>query len=272
MRLRIQLTVALCALSLLVTSCALFGGASSPVVDRIRRTNELRIGIAGDYPPLNAKTTSGGFIGLDADLARALAMMLDVKLEIVELPFKKLLDAVRDHEIDAAISGITMTPQRNMKVMFAGPYFVSTKAILGRGDKMEGITSVADLDSKVDTVVALKGGTSQTLAELVLKKPKLVLVNSTEDGVMMLRKGTADAMVVDSPVATFALLRFPSANLAMLEIPDSEDPVGIALSVDDPVFLNLVQNYLANLEEIDILPKLREHWFEGESSWIKYLP
>ena len=58
---------------------------------------------------------------------------------------------------------------------------------------------------------------------------------------------------------------------AIIEIANCVDRVGIAIAIDDPVFLNIVQNYLANLEEIDILPKLREHWLEGDSSWVKYL-
>ena len=261
----------LCAVGLFASGCTLSRGSLSPVIDRIRDTNKIRIGTSGDYPPLTAKVASGGVIGLDADLARALAIILDVECEIVVMPFKDLLEAVKDHEIDAAISGITMTPRRNMDVMFAGPYFVSTKAILGRTDTLDGVSTVADLDTQAASVVALKGGTSQTLAELVLTKPTLTWVKSADEGVQMVRDGKADAMIVDSPIARFAALRYPSSQLEIVEIENSEDPVGIALSIDDLVFLNLVENYLANLEEIDLLSKLREHWLEGNGSWIQYL-
>jgi polar amino acid transport system substrate-binding protein len=270
MRLR-NLLLALCATSLLATSCTLIRGSSSPVIDRIRETHKIRVGTAGDYPPLTARTASGGVIGLDADLALALALILDVELELIVKPFHELLPAVQSHEIDLAISGITMSPQRNMNVMFAGPYFVSTKAILGSAEKLEGITSVADLDTKADSVAALNGGTSQTLAKIALAGPKLVWVDTIDEGIEMVRRGTVDALIADSPIARFALVRYPNDGLASVEIRNSEDPVGIALAVDDAVFLNLVQNYLANLEEIDLLPKLREHWFEGDSSWLRYL-
>lgn len=271
MRRRSRLLVVLCAVSLLASGCSIIRGSSSPVIDRIRSTQKIRIGTSGDYPPLTAKVENGSVIGLDADLARALALILDVEAEIVIMPFKDLLAAVESHEIDAAISGITMTPRRNMDVMFAGPYFVSTKAILGNAEKLQSVTTVADLDTRVDSVVALKGGTSQTLAELVLSEPKLIWVANANEGISMVRNGEADAMIVDSPIARFALLRYPRAGLAAVEIAHSEDPVGIAVSVDDPVFLNLVQNYLANLEEIQLLPQLRDHWFRGDGSWVQYL-
>lgn len=270
MRAQVRLALALCVLGSFASSCSLLG-VSSPVVDRIRRTNTIRIGIAGDHPPLNVRTTSGGIIGLDADLARALALILDVEIELKQMPFKELIDAVRSHEIDAAISGITMTPRRNMDVMFAGPYFVSTKSILGKSETLERVTSIADLETRVETVAVRKRGKRQSLAEFVLEKPKLIWVSSTNEGIDKVRNGEVDAMVVDSPIAGFALRRFPKDDLAMVEVANSESPVGIALSVDDPVFLNIVQNYLANLEEIDILPKLREHWLEGDASWIRHV-
>lgn len=266
-----KLLLAVCAVSLIASGCGVLQGSSSPIIDRIRKTDKIRIGTSGDYPPLTARVAGGGVIGLDADLARALALILDVEIDLVVMPFKDLLPAVRSHEIDAAISGITMTPRRNMDVVFAGPYYVSTKSILGLAHTIESVTSVADLDSEVSSVVALKGGTSQTLAEIVLQKPKLVWVDSADEGVQMVRRGEVDAMIADSPIAQFALLRYPDAGLALVEIDNSEDPVGIALPVDDVVFLNLVENYLANLEEIDLLPRLREHWFEGDGSWIQYL-
>jgi polar amino acid transport system substrate-binding protein len=271
MRLRSKLLLALCALSLFASGCTMIRGSSSPVVDRIRETGKLRVGTAGDYPPLNARSSAGTIIGLDADLAMALALILDVELELVQMPFKELLKAVREHKIDAAISGITMTPQRNMDVMFAGPYFISTKAILGKAETIAKISSVADLDTKVSSVVALKGGTSQTLAKIALTKPKLVFVDSAEEGVQMVRSGKVDAMIADSPIVKFAIVRYPRAGLSSFQIPNSEDPVGIAISTDDPVFLNLVENYVKNLEQIELLPKLREHWFDGDASWIRYL-
>jgi polar amino acid transport system substrate-binding protein len=269
--LRALFVATLCVSSLLVTSCAMIRGSSSPVIDRIRETNKIRVGTAADYPPLNARTEAGGVIGLDADLALALALILDVELELIVKPFHELLPAIQSHEIDLAISGITMTPRRNMDVMFAGPYFVSTKAILGQKETLVGISSIADLDTKVSSVAALKGGTSQTIAKIALAGPKLVWVDSTDEGIEMVRRGTVDVLLADSPIARFALVRYPADGLAVVEVENSEDPVGIALSVDDAVFLNLVQNYLSNLEEIDLLPKLREHWFEGDSSWVRYL-
>jgi polar amino acid transport system substrate-binding protein len=262
----------LCALALLATSCSTLGLKNqSPVVERVRKSGELRIGIAGDYPPLSVRTRSGAIIGLDADLARMLAMILEVELVLVEKPFGQLLPAVRSGEVDAAISGITMIPKRNMDVAFAGPYFVSKKSILGRADKLAGIGTVADLDPRGVQIVALAGSTSQHLVEKVAPNATHHWVDSQDEAIAMIVDGSADAMIADSSVCAVALLRHPNHRLVMIESENSFEPIGIAISADDPLFVNLVENYLRSLEGLGLLAYLRAQWFE-DPSWLELLP
>ena len=267
-----RLTSLLCSLALLCASCSTLGLTSrSPVVEHIRSSGELRVGIAGDYPPLNFRTRSGAIIGLDADLARMLAMILDVELVLIEKPFGQLLPAVQSGEIDAAISGITMIPSRNMDVAFAGPYFVSKKSILGRADKLAGIAAVADLDPRDVTLVALEGSTSQQLVEKLAPNATHSWVKTQDEAVGMVVDGSADAMIADSSVCGVALLRHPGRGLVMIESANSYEPIGIAVSVDDALFLNLVENYLRTLEGLGLLGQLRAQWFE-DPSWLQLLP
>ena len=72
--------------------------------------------------------SGGGFaeglvgLGLEVDLARALARTMGVEANLVTMPFKELLPALERGDIDAIFSGVTMTAERNLKVAFAGPY------------------------------------------------------------------------------------------------------------------------------------------------------
>jgi polar amino acid transport system substrate-binding protein len=267
-----RLTSLLCLLALLCASCSTLGLTNrSPTVERIRSSGTLHVGIAGDYPPLNIRTRSGAIIGLDADLARMLAMILEVELVLVEKPFGELLSAVQSGEIDAAISGITMIPRRNMDVAFAGPYFVSKKAILGRADKLAGIAAIADLDPRDVTLVALEGSTSQQLVEKAAPNATHHWVKTQDEAIQMVLDGTAGAMVADSSVCGVALLRHPGKGLLMIESMNSYEPIGIAVSVDDALFLNLVENYLRSLEGLGLLDHLRARWFE-DASWLELLP
>jgi ABC-type amino acid transport substrate-binding protein len=74
-------------------------------------------------------------------------------------------------------------------------------------------------------------------------------------------------MIADDPVIRFALLRHPDAGLTFVESDFSAQPIGIAVAPDDPLLLNLIENYLRSLEHIGLLDELREKWFE-DPDWL----
>ena len=87
----------------------------------------------------------------------------------------------------------------------------------------------------------------------------------------MLIDGKADAMVADMPVCVLSVARFPEAGLTTLENPLTVEPIGIAVSKDDPQFFNLVDNFLRAYEKTGVLSQIRKKWFE-DSSWVAALP
>ena len=79
------------------------------VLDRIAKTETLRVGMSGSQPPFNVHNRDGDLIGMEVDIANLLAGAMNVKLEIVEKPFtaanlRKLVDE-RVNLRQSAISG-----------------------------------------------------------------------------------------------------------------------------------------------------------------------
>ncbi len=254
------------------SACATVGGgSSSPVVDRILARGEIRIGMTGDYPPLNVTSRTGENIGLEPDLARALASALGVELVVVNRPFAELLPALEAGEVDAVMSGMTITPKRNLKVAFAGPYFVSGKAILTKSDTLAQIQDMNALDRSRITLAVLEGSTSQTLAEAAIPNADLHTVPDYDVAVQMVIDGQVEALFADYPVCVLAVLRHPESGLATVVAPLSFEPIGIALPAEDPLLLNLVRNYLDSLEKTGLLTQLRARWFD-DPSWLRELP
>ena len=93
------------------------GASSSPVTDRILARGEIRVGMSGNQPPFNMKNRTGRLIGMDVDLASALARTMGVEAKLVRMPFQDLLPALERGEIDIVLSGMTMTSERNLKVV-----------------------------------------------------------------------------------------------------------------------------------------------------------
>jgi polar amino acid transport system substrate-binding protein len=243
----------------------------SPVLNRILTKKELVVGTAASMPPLNMKTKDGQIIGLEMDLAEDFAAGMEVKLTIKTMPFNDLLPALETGQVDMVLSSMTMTPTRNLRVAFVGPYFASGKSLLTKLENVESVNNIEKMNSPNRVLVALKGSTSQLFVEKVIPKAKLVLADNYDQAVAMVRDGKALAMVADFPICVVSILRYPEAKLGMPEKPFTYEPIGVALPPNDTQLINWVQNFLNALEKIGGLKRMEEQWLK-DTSWINRLP
>ena len=242
--------------------------ATAPVITRILQRGELAVGTTIDQPPLAMKATSGNIIGLEPDLGQAMADAMGVKLRLVPLPFADLIPALEKGQIDLALGGMTMTPERNLKVAFVGPYLLSGKTIVARSDEIARLKDRDKLKSSSLRVAALQASTSEAFVRSFLPNAQLTLVNSYDAAVRLLVDRKADAIVADYPAALLAAMRFPKVNLEVLKDPLSFEPLGIALPPNDPLLVNWTMNFLDQLDGTGALESLQDKWFSNQD-WLK---
>jgi polar amino acid transport system substrate-binding protein len=242
----------------------------SPVLDRIVTKKELVVGTAASMPPLNMTMKDGQIAGMEIDLAHLLAGALGVKLTLKPMQFNELLPALQAGKVDMVLSGMTITPARNLKVAFVGPYMVTGKSILTKQAAVETMSEVERINKPERVLVALKGSTSQTFAEKVFPKAKLVLVDNYDQAVAMLREDKAHAMVADMPICQLTAYRYRDAGLMTLKNPLSWEPIGIAIPANDLLLLNWLQNCLHIIEKDGTLGLIVERWFK-DGSWVSQL-
>lgn len=259
------------AMATVLTVAVAGAAAAGPVLDRIQRNGELVVGVSGDQPPLNATTRNGKIIGLEADIASRLASDMGVKLRLATMPFAELLPALSEGKIDLILSGMTMTTQRNRKVAFAGPYYVTGKAFLTKQKTIASLKNADGIDAPEYTVTALKGSTSQMYVEKVLPKAKLVPTVNYEEALALVLQDKAHAMVADYHFCAVAAARYKEKGLTTVEAPFTFDPIGIAMPDGDPLLANLLQNFIASLAGSGDLKKMTERWFR-DGTWLSELP
>lgn len=246
-------------------------GKTSPVINQIQQRGALIVGTAGNMPPLNMITRDGVPAGLDVDLARYIAAGMGVELKLVTKNFADLLPALEAGEVDMVISGLTITPARNLKVAFVGPYQISGKAILTKKSTLAKIASMRGKGATQHRVVALAGSTSADLVRATMPGVKLIAVDSYDEGVAMLLKDEADAMVSDYHACVMALLRYPDAGFIADITPFTYEPLGIAVPAGDSHLLNWLNNFLGTLDSTGELLKLKTKWIK-DGAWINQLP
>lgn len=241
------------------------------ILNKIIKSGELRVGTSGSQPPFTMKSKEGQLMGYEVDLAKLLTEAMNLRLKFFEKPFSELLLAMEKGEIDVIMSGMTITPERNLKVTFAGPYIVSGKSILAKSQRLSALDEMGEINRPTIKVAALKGSTSQHFVEKLAPKVKLVLTADYESAVKMVLEDKVDIMIADYPICVLSILRHPDAGLATSEAPLSIEPIGIALPPEAFQLHNIVENYLSGLEISGILEDLEAKWF-NDGSWLIRLP
>ena len=261
--------------ALVLAGChSLSGGTSSvhasapdPRLSAILESGVLRVAVSPDRPPLALKTGSGATVGFDVDIVRALATAMDLELRLEEVPFAELIPSVQSGRADLAISAMTMTPERNARVAFAGPYFVSGMSVLAKSHAITDVGNPSALDLPERKYAAVASSTSAKFISDLLPRAQLITVADYDSGIQMVIDGKADALFADHLVCSVAVWRHPEEGLSTLATPFTVEPFGIAVPPDAPLLLNLVQNYLATLDHAGLLAQFKAKWL-ADGRWL----
>jgi polar amino acid transport system substrate-binding protein len=225
----------------------------------------------GNMPPMNMKTKDGNTIGMEVDLVKTIAAAMDVNYRFVNMPFSELIPALRAGKVDMIVSGMTITPNRNLKVAFVGPYFLSGKAFLTKIKTIAEADEAADVNSPETKLVALKGSTSQAFAEAFISKATLWTAKDYDEAVNMVLKGEVHAMIADYPVCVVSVFRYPEAGLLSVVTPLTHEPIGIAVPAGDPLLVNWLENFMASMQDSGRFDELKKKWFTS-GDWLMKLP
>ncbi len=244
--------------------------ADAPVLSRISESGTLRVGMSAGQPPFNFTSREGKTIGMDVDLAGLLALALHVDLEIVDMPFGELLPALEGGKVDLVISGMTATLPRNMRAAFVGPYHVTGKSILARTETLAAL-GTEELGETELKVAALAGSTSADFVKMVAPNAKLTTTKDYNGAIDLLLANKVDLFVADASIIMLSMMRWPDAGLVAANKPLTIEPIGIAVPANDPLLLNLVQNYMRAMEASGVLEQLNNKWFQ-DASWLIQLP
>jgi polar amino acid transport system substrate-binding protein len=254
------------ALLLMAVNIAVAGKA----MDNIIKKKELVVGITGTQPPLNVTNKDGKIIGYDADIAKLIAMNLGVTVKFTTMPFAELLPALTAGKVDMVLSSMTMTLERNRKVAFIGPYYISGKGILTKTQTIGALQQADGMNNSEFKIAALKDSTSQAFVEQAAPKAQLMPTKSYDEAIEMLLQDKVMAVVADYPFCAFSAFRYQDKGLVSGQSKLTVEPLGIAIP-EDALLINWLGNFVNMLEASGQAKRLTEKWFQS-GSWIKELP
>ena len=111
---------------------ATFSGYKSP--EGVSRTNGTLVMATNAYFKPYEYYEGGSIIGIDADIAQAIADYLGMNLKIEDMEFDSIITAVSSGKADFGMAGITVTDERKKNIDFTTTYTTSKQVIIVRDD------------------------------------------------------------------------------------------------------------------------------------------
>ncbi len=192
--LSLVMLVSLAACSSSSNSSQSTGGSDENKATLVMATN-------AEFPPYEYyETGDGQVVGIDAEIAAAIADKLDMTLDIQDMNFDSILVAVQSGQADIGMAGMTITEDRLVNADFSVPYAEAHQVIIVKEDS--DITGPDDLYGKQIGVQTNTTGDIYTTDDY--GDDAIQRYNKGADAVAALSQGMIDAVVIDlEPAKSF---------------------------------------------------------------------
>lgn len=225
----LALTLAIAMLVLTLAACA-------PAA-----SEKLVMGTNAAFPPYEF-IENETIVGIDAEIAAAIAEKLGMELEIKDMAFDSLIPAVMGGSVDVVLAGMTVTDERKESVNFSDSYATGIQSVIVTADSP--IAVIDDLDGKLIGVQT--GTTGDIYCTDDYGEESIKRYDNGALAVQALLNGQIDCVVIDNQPA----LAFVEANegLKILDTEYAVEDYAIAIGKEDTELLDKINTALAELK------------------------
>lgn len=176
---------------------------------------KLVVGTDATYAPMEYMDSNGKIVGIDIDIVKAIAEEIGAEVEFKNYGWDPLFPAVKNGEVDFAVSSITITDERKQEYDFTDPYYVANQLILVPEDsKVEKFKDLAD--KRVSVQINTTGHIA--VKELLGKSSSnIVAAESMPLAIEEMLNGNAEASVGDNSVVNGYMKNNPDKPLKVIE-------------------------------------------------------
>ena len=253
------LAVLLAALMICVSFVACSSEKKSDDTNTDKDTQEtLTMVTNAEFPPYEYKE-GDKVVGIDADVAQAIADKLGMKIEIVDTKFDAIIPGVQSGKYDMGMAGMTVTPDREQSVAFSDSYATGIQSIIVK--QGSDIKSVDDLSEKTKIGVQL-GTTGDIYAKDDFGDEAVQEFDKGADAVQALLAGKIDCVIIDNEPAK----SFVAANdgLEILNTSYAEEEYAICFKKDNTELQTKVNGALKELIADGTLQKIVNKYIKAE--------
>ena len=204
-------------------------------------------------------------VGIDVEIAKAIAAKLGYELELVDMEFDSLIPAVQSGKADFSMGGITVTEERAQLINFSDTYATGVQVVIVKEDSP--ITSVADLTAEGANynIGVQLATTGDIYAQTELEEKGFGKVHQFPNGneaVMALATGKIDCVIIDNEPAKAYVAANP--GLKVLETAFTEEDYAAMIAKENTELLEKFNAALKELKEDGTIAAIIEKYIPAE--------
>ena len=223
---------------------------------------KLHMSTNAEFPPYEMLDDSGNPIGIDVEVAAAIAEKLGLELVVDNMGFDAALLAVQNGQSDIAMAGITVTEDRLAKMDFTDSYATGVQVVIVK----EG--SDVTMDNLGEKMIGTQMGTtgyiyaSDTPENGGYGEDHVTAYDSGALAVMDLVAGKIDAVIIDNePAKVFAA---QNPGLRILEATWVEEDYAIGFAKGNDALREAVNAAVAELKADGTFQNILDQYIKAE--------
>ena len=245
--------VLVAAMALAAVACGKKKEAAAPAAEG---KEVLVMATNAEFPPYEFYEGQE-IVGIDAEIAAAIAEKLGYELKIEDMAFDSIIAAVDSGKADIGLAGMTVTEDRLASVNFSDTYATATQVVIVTEDSA--ITGVADLEGKK---VGVQLGTTGDIYAGDIADATIERYNKGFEAVQALTQGKIDAVIIDNEPAKVFVAE--NEGTKILEEDFAVEEYAAAIAKDNTELLEKVNTALAELTEDGTLQAIVDKYISAE--------
>ena len=193
-------------------------------------------------------------VGIDAEIAKAIADKLGMTLEIVDMEFDSILTAVNEGSVDFGMAGMTVTEDRLLEVDFSISYANGVQSIIVANDSP--ITCADDLYTEgADYKVGVQLGTTGDIyATYDFGSDRVTTYSNGNEAILALKGGSVDCVIIDNEPAK--ALVAANAGLKILETAYANEDYAICVKKGNTELLDKIDAAIMELTKAGTIDEI----------------
>lgn len=209
-----------------------------------------------EFPPYEFYEDSK-IVGIDAEIAQAIADKLGMELVIEDMSFDAIIPSVTSGKADFGAAGMTVTEERMQSVDFTDTYATSTQVII----VAEG-SDITNVDGLTGKIIGVQLGTTGDMLAGDIEGATVERYNKGMEAVESLKQNKVDAVVIDQATAK----AFVSNNegITILDEALTDEEYAIAVKKGNTELVEKMNGAIADLKADGTLDKIVAKYITAE--------